>query len=63
MNNQSNYTKHKQDFRPAKGWWSPGKYMNTCMICSEIFIGDKRAKHCADCTYGTKSENLGEIDK
>ena len=39
------------DKRPARGWWAPGDYMNTCRKCGKGFVGDKRAVHCADCAY------------
>lgn len=44
----------KEDSRPQKGWWAPGKYFNHCRICKWPFIGDKRAGHCADCEYDPK---------
>jgi hypothetical protein len=43
----------KRDGRPAileKGW-APGWYHNTCLLCREDFLGDKRATCCADCAY------------
>lgn len=41
----------KEDRRPRRGGWAPGKYMNECRKCHAIFIGDKRAIDCADCAY------------
>lgn len=43
--------RQKTDNRPKKGFWAPGKYIRTCKICNEDFIGDKRAYNCADCAY------------
>lgn len=43
--------KPKRDARPQRYMWAPGKYLNTCKICSCQFIGDKRAQDCADCAY------------
>lgn len=42
-----------RDVRPQRGFWAPGRYRNTCSLCDEEFIGDKRAKVCADCAYGS----------
>ncbi len=48
----SNYKmKIKEDKRPQQGGWAPGEYINKCLICECQFIGDKRARHCADCAY------------
>lgn len=41
----------KQDARPQRGGWAPGGYMCRCAVCSSRFIGDKRARTCADCAY------------
>jgi hypothetical protein len=41
----------KEDARPRRYGWAPGKYMNTCVDCKCTFIGDKRALECADCAY------------
>lgn len=41
----------KFDDRHPKGGWAPGEYMNTCLECKQHFIGDKRARQCADCAY------------
>lgn len=41
----------KMDKRPRLGAWAPGNYSNQCLKCKEWFIGDKRAKWCADCAY------------
>ena len=41
----------KESTRPAHGSWAPGDYMCQCVGCRSIFIGDKRALHCADCAY------------
>lgn len=45
------------DKRPARGWWAPGDYMNTCRKCGKGFVGDKRAGHCADCAYSEPPNN------
>lgn len=50
----------KHDDRPARGWWAPGGYMNTCRKCGVAFVGDKRAGHCADCAYGTPAHECKE---
>jgi hypothetical protein len=49
------------DKRPKRHSWAPGDYMCHCIgkDCkikgdehgNRIFIGDKRAHHCADCAY------------
>jgi hypothetical protein len=39
------------DTRPPKGAWAGGTYFNTCLRCGCEFVGDKRAKECADCAY------------
>jgi hypothetical protein len=41
----------KQDSRPQRYGWAPGKYLNHCHACPDTFIGDKRATICADCAY------------
>jgi len=41
----------KKDSRPQLGAWAPGNYMCVCSVCTSKFIGDKRAKVCADCAY------------
>lgn len=40
-----------EDPRPAKGLWAGGNYTNRCMDCGCWFMGDKRARQCADCAY------------
>lgn len=40
------------DKRDAKYGWAPGNYQNTCHVCNQTFMGDKRAVMCADCAYG-----------
>lgn len=40
-----------RDMRPRKDAWAPGKYLNTCPVCGERFLGDKRAYECAPCAY------------
>lgn len=64
------WTNAKQDSRPKRHGWAPGYYMNTCLKCEEGFIGDKRARTCADCAYAepdlpmtTKTESLVERAK
>lgn len=47
-------TKIKTDFRPARGLFAPGSYLNSCMDCGDVFVGDKRSIRCADCAYGEK---------
>ena len=46
-----NYTDYKEDDRPKRGLWAPGGYTGKCKECESLFIGDKRAHHCADCAY------------
>jgi hypothetical protein len=41
----------KQDDRPPRGFWASGDYVRSCIRCKAMFIGDKRAGHCADCAY------------
>lgn len=41
----------KEDTRPKRGMWAPGKYMCECHSCGVVFVGDKRAIECADCAY------------
>lgn len=41
----------KEDTRPKRHRWAPGYYTGQCALCSEWFIGDKRASMCADCAY------------
>lgn len=47
---------HKIDKRPRLGAWAPGNYSRQCLKCKEWFIGDKRAKWCADCAYAVPIE-------
>ncbi len=49
----------KEDNRPKKNGWAPGGYTGACMECGERFIGDKRARECADCAY---KEHSAELD-
>ncbi len=63
------YKNAKQDTRPQKGLWAPGNYLNVCLDCSKQFIGDKRARVCADCAYKDPQEvpvicpiNLFDVD-
>ena len=51
------------DLRPAIGWWSPGggEYTVTCNQCKCMFVGDKRAGHCADCAYENHEKKLKEL--
>ena len=42
----------KESPKPKKGGWATGKYSVICSKCKERFIGDKRARECADCAYG-----------
>lgn len=44
-------TQWKEDSRPRRRAWAPGKYMSKCWNCKGTFIGDKRAMECADCAY------------
>lgn len=44
----------ERDRRPQLGFWAPGFYTNRCFYCGVEFIGDKRAKSCADCAYAGK---------
>ncbi len=44
------------DERPPKAGWATGNYSNKCSLCGNMFTGDKRAFHCADCAYGTKEQ-------
>ena len=44
----------KSDSRPARWCWAPGNYMCQCVLCGELFWGDKRSFVCADCTYAVK---------
>jgi hypothetical protein len=46
----------KRDDRPQRFGWAPGKYMNKCFECGAGFIGDKRARQCADCAYALTDE-------
>lgn len=48
---------YKQDFRPQRGMWAPGVYLNICIPCDAKFIGDKRAFECADCAYGAENNH------
>ena len=48
------WLKAKHDTRPGRGLWAPGEYLCACVQCSDPFIGDKRAGHCADCAYSTE---------
>lgn len=48
------------DSRPQKGWWAPGNYLNTCVLCKKEFVGDKRAGHCAPCAYGDNKLHVPE---
>jgi len=41
------------DDRPKKGLWAAGNYFGTCCECNKQFIGDKRARMCAPCAYGS----------
>lgn len=41
----------KNDQRAQKDWWAPGEYMLKCANCGDHFVGDKRARICADCAY------------
>jgi len=50
MKNRERY-KWKEDKRPKKFLWAPGSYLNRCIECKKQFIGDKRARWCADCAY------------
>jgi hypothetical protein len=47
----------KSDKRPQLGLWTPGDYFNKCTKCTGLFIGDKRARMCADCAYDLKESN------
>lgn len=59
----------KEDNRPVRGGWAPGKYHRCCRSCGSRFIGDKRAITCADCAYGedsmpvTRSDAFSDIGK
>lgn len=44
------------DTRPRKDAWAPGNYTNECRECKTIFLGDKRARLCADCAYSGVSD-------
>jgi hypothetical protein len=43
--------KYKKDDRPKKGFWSPGRHLDRCHTCGELFIGAKLCIRCADCEY------------
>ena len=45
------FDKLKQDSRPQRGLWAPGKYWCRCRKCPDSYIGDKRSIWCADCAY------------
>ena len=52
----------KEDNRPPRNYWAPGYYEGKCLICTEEFIGDKRASYCADCAYKFLGEQLELFD-
>jgi hypothetical protein len=41
----------ERDPRPHRLGWAPGDYLNRCRDCQRKFVGDKRARQCADCAY------------
>lgn len=47
----------------ARGGWAPGPYLNKCRLCQDIFIGDKRAWHCAPCAYDNEPNFMGTMTK
>ncbi len=49
----------KQDERPQRLGWAPGKYMGHCGMCGEMFWGDKRVIQCADCAYTIPVDKQG----
>jgi hypothetical protein len=40
-----------RDLRPRNRGWAPGEHLSKCCLCSELFLGDKRASECAPCAY------------
>lgn len=55
---------YKRDDRPQRHGWAPGNYCNTCWDCDAAFIGDKRARQCADCAYAlTDDEAQKRVEK
>jgi len=38
--------------------WAPGGYFCKCVTCLEHFVGDKRARSCADCAYAVPQESV-----
>jgi hypothetical protein len=56
------WSEDKRDHRPRWGLWAPGWYSNTCLECGKHFVGDKRAKWCADCAYRDEDVALPPTD-
>lgn len=51
MSSDKQFKRWKEDSRPARNLWAPGKYVQTCPKCGDSYMGDKRAEECADCAY------------
>jgi hypothetical protein len=52
----------KHDVRAKRNGWAPGDYLCACQSCGCRFIGDKRARQCADCAYAIE-ESLHDAIK
>lgn len=49
-------TTPREDERPPRRGWAPGKYLCHCHQCERLFVGDKRASECAECAYAAPDE-------
>ena len=54
--------KYKKDDRAARGLWAPGKYLNRCDTCRELFVGAKLCMRCADCAYAPSPQDTVECE-
>jgi hypothetical protein len=41
--------KYEEDDRAARGLWAPGKYLNRCDTCRELFVGAKLCMQTFEC--------------
>lgn len=62
MTTEQSEEQPKEDSRPQRYGWAPGKYLNHCRNCPDDFIGDKRATICADCAYA-KPDHIADATK